>query len=142
MKRHLIGWAIMLGIFGGILLDGWIESGTTPIVYAKEPDPPRVVLLEVKIDWTELRIKEEIRRVFPEDSETMIKVAWCESRLIPTARNVNTNGTQDRGLFQLNDIHEFEGDLFDVRNNLKHARTLYDRNGLSDWRYSKHCWNG
>lgn len=37
------------------------------------------------------------------------KVMWCESGYSPTASHVNTNGSVDKGLLQLNSIHKEEG---------------------------------
>ena len=54
-------------------------------MYAKQEvviaEEPKVVLIEVKIDWTEERIKEEIRNTFPENPNTAIAIAKCESGL-------------------------------------------------------------
>ena len=54
----------------------------------------------------------------------------------PKARNVNTNGSVDRGLLQLNSIHKFKGDLTDPETNMKRAVSLYHRAGesLDPWK--------
>lgn len=79
----------------------------------------------------------------------MKKVAECESR----DRQFNENGmvvvgkiTPDIGRFQINPIHfeeaiEKDINVFTARGNAKMALILYNRNGLSPWYASKHCWS-
>ncbi len=81
-----------------------------------------------------------IRETFPEDSQTAIAIAKCESGLSATAYNPkNKNGSVDRGLFQLNSVHDASLermglDPWDVEDNVEFARHLYDqRGGWSDW---------
>lgn len=103
------------------------------------------VQIEVHINWTKERIEQEIRTVFPEQPELMLKVAKCESRLNPNAYNP-TNGSHDGGIFQISEKYHGKAlnlmglDAYDIQDNLKYARILYDKNGLSDWTASAKCW--
>ncbi len=79
--------------------------------------------------------------------ETFSYVAWRESRCSPLSwnRTLNKNGTQDRGLLQINsswvtvtakECASQRGDLsvlFNVRCNLAVARYLYRNGGLRHW---------
>jgi len=69
-----------------------------------------------------------------------IKVAWCESRLNPAAVNgSNTNGTVDRGLFQLNDggtmqrLGVDKQEAFDARVSALAALVLFEDRGWQPW---------
>jgi hypothetical protein len=69
-----------------------------------------------------------------------IKVAWCESRLNPAAVNgSNTNGTVDRGLFQLNDGGTMQRlgvdrqEVFDARVSALAALVLFEDRGWQPW---------
>lgn len=110
----------------------------TTIVYAKDPEPVQVIQ-----EWTEERIVEEIRRIFPEQPETMIRIARCESGLDYDV----ISKTNDRGLMQINmqahgkELERLGVDPLTVEGNLSFARKLYDERGTQPWYMSKHCWN-
>lgn len=97
------------------------------------------VLIEVQIDWTQERIIQEIVNTFPEDTETALAIARCESGYNPDAINTsNPNGSVDRGVFQINSVHnshlsEMELDPFDPGDNIKFARHLYIAHGWTPW---------
>jgi hypothetical protein len=64
----------------------------------------------------------------------------CESQLNPDAYNPHNNdGSKDRGLFQINTVHQpaldRQGfDVWDVEDNVAFARQLYDQRGnWNDW---------
>jgi len=74
------------------------------------------------------------------DFPIAVKIAWCESRLNPSAINgSNSNGTADRGLFQLNDGGTMQRlgvnnrTAFDPYHNAKAARVLFDDRGWKPW---------
>ena len=82
----------------------------------------------------EMSIEEKIAKAFPENPKVMIAIAKAESNLDPNATNVNTNGSTDTGLFQINSINgEDELSLFDVDKNIEVARKIYEKQGLSAW---------
>ena len=144
-KTQLIALGAFLGIILGIMLD--ILSKPVEYVRANEEatTTPKIVQIEADIKWTPARIEKEIRQAFPEDADTMVRVAKCEGGLVPDAVNP-TNGSYDKGVFQISQKHhgaamrELKLDPFNPRDNIKYARILYEQNHLSDWRASKFCW--
>lgn len=80
-----------------------------------------------------------IKRFFPEDYSTAIKIVEGESNFNPTVCGKNKNNTYDCGLWQINDIHSktLESMGLDRKNPIDatiFARYLYDKNGgWSDW---------
>lgn len=137
-----IGMAMILGIAGGLVIDAVDRTIGAPVEYIAE-EAPQEVLIESHIDWTPERIKSEIRKVFHEEPETFVKIAKCESGLLPHAHNAKTN---DGGILQINDhyhgerLKELGLDPFKVEDNLKYGRMLYDEFGKQPWSASKHCW--
>ncbi len=62
-------------------------------------------------------------------------------------QGVNTNGTSDIGMFQINlsedkirEIGKLKLNVFSEEGNIAYAKVLFDRNGTSDWEASKSCW--
>lgn len=82
-------------------------------------------------------IEEKIKATFPEDPDTAVRIAKCESGMRPNAFNgSNTNGSTDSGLMQINSIHGVSKHmLMDVDINLAVARVIYERagNSFSPW---------
>lgn len=124
-----------------------VTTPSIPIVYtsAEElPQEPKTILLDVHINWTEDRIKQEIRTVFHEEPETFIRIARCESELNPNAHNEKTD---DFGILQINkhyhgeDMESLGLDPLNVRDNLTFGRILYDKYGKTPWKASKKCWS-
>lgn len=142
------GWrtfygSLFLGFYVFVLA---VTSPSIPVVYtnAEEPHEPKVVLIEVRINWTEDRIKQEIRTIFHEEPETFIRIAKCESEFNPNAHNEETD---DFGILQINkhyhgeDMEALGLDPFNVQDNLAFGRILYDKYGTSPWNASKKCWS-
>lgn len=82
----------------------------------------------------EKTIEEKIREIFPEDPDTALAIAKCESNLNPLA----ISHTNDGGIFQINWIHDTRLaklglDKFNVDDNLKFARILYDERKWLPW---------
>ena len=77
--------------------------------------------------------------MFPEDPQTALAVANCESGLNGGAYNdKNYNDSVDRGIFQLNSTHdtrlsELGLDPWNVEDNITFARMLYDESGWQPW---------
>lgn len=80
-------------------------------------------------------IEDKIRDMFPEDPDTAVAIAKCESGMRENAFNgKNRNGSWDAGVMQINSVHGYSKEfLFDVDNNLKVARKLYDHSGFNPW---------
>ena len=143
---------MLIGILSPIFWDAFngpevphvvpVADAAVETIYGKE------VMIEVRYDWTEERIIEEINNVFP-DAPIMVKVAKCEGvvdgKLDPKAYNP-TNDSHDKGIFQISEkyhgtkIKELGLDMYDIKDNLAFARILYDNEGLTPWKWSKPCW--
>ena len=78
-------------------------------------------------------------------------VAQCESRGRQfdddgnVVTNKNPNGSIDRGKWQINSDHDREIkklgiDIMTEEGNERYARILYEKNYLSDWEATRHCW--
>lgn len=84
---------------------------------------------------TSLSIEEKIRITFPEEPDIMLAIAKAESQLNPHAINrANRNGSVDTGIFQINSIHGYDEEyLKNEDNNLKIAREIYEKQGITAW---------
>ena len=139
---------VLLGLGLGVLISYALIAQAEVIVYQApiiEIEQPKEVKIEVV--YTEDGIVEKVTQAFL-DAPIMIEVARCESRFKITAHNttLNVDGTTDGGIFQLNSIHDQELatlglDKFDLEDNIRFARILYDRNGLQPWKSSEDCWS-
>jgi hypothetical protein len=67
------------------------------------------------------------------DLPVAVAVAFAESLGDPEARNVNRDGSVDSGLWQVNSIHGFEGDLFNPIYNAQSAFWVFERQGWRAW---------
>ena len=75
----------------------------------------------------------------------LIKIAYCESRLTVSAKNVNKNKSIDISVFQVNSLHRPTAlklglDISNYSDNIDYALVLYKRNGTQDWLASAKCW--
>ena len=122
-------------IIGGSGVFVWLEAPKTLKSQVYEiTNKPLIAEAMGTNEVKELTIEEKIAQAFPENPKVMIAIAKAESNLDPNATNVNTNGSTDTGLFQINSIHgEDELSLFDVDKNIAVARKIYDKQGLSAW---------
>jgi len=109
--------------------------------------PVKVVSSEMTIqEVTPVEVKQEtveetIRRVAAEEKfsevETLVKIATCESRMIPTAKNPHSTAT---GVFQiLKHGNLSTKDRENVEWSTKWA--IENFNHGFPWTASKHCWN-
>ncbi len=142
---HRERWIQLIGfsILGGIFLGMFLSSLNKPLIFVREADaatttPEKVVQIEVVYTWNKERIKQEIRNTFPEDPETALKIAKCESGYV-----VDQVGhtSPDYGLFQINapswdkkakamGYGEYKTNPV---HNLAMARYLYDHSGWTPW---------
>lgn len=96
---------------------------------------------ELGLYWkSKSNVRALIREHFPEDPQTAIAIAFCESGLNPNAYNgSNYDGSTDGGLWQINSVHDkrlqqLGLDKYDPEDATKFARMLYDeRKGYGDW---------
>lgn len=158
--RKASRWEVLFvyGVLGGILFAICFDIVTKPHTFevVREAEAkvvevvPEVVMIEVKYDWTQERIKQEIRSVFKEEPEKAVRVAMCEGivngKLDPTVVNP-TNGSNDTGIFQISmkyhgkEVARQGLDMTNVIDNINYAYQLYKKNGWNDWIWSKPCWN-
>ncbi len=78
-----------------------------------------------------------------DEIKTMIRIAKCESGYREDAINKNTNGSIDRGIFQLNSIHKdiSNQDAFNFEKNIRYAWNMQTKQGTTPWNSSIKCWN-
>jgi hypothetical protein len=77
-----------------------------------------------------------IRQVFGADADDAMRILTCENRAHnPKATNHNRNGSIDRGVFQINSIHDrtHGQDMFDYKANIDYAYRIFARQGWSPW---------
>ena len=81
----------------------------------------------------------EIIELYTEESNVMLNIAWCESRLNPEAQGP----TNDSGLFQIIPgtwgAFQCEGDPMNAVDNTKCAEKIR-QDGLQHWKASFPCW--
>jgi len=145
LAKSDMGRAIALGIALGIVLGIVIEAYFTPIVETAHAEEtivlivPEEVIIEVVFDWDIARVKEEIVKMFPEDSATALKIAACESgfRMIQSNHILSYGREESFGYFQ---VHArawektairlgLEDYKTNPRQNLEMARYIYDSAG-------------
>jgi hypothetical protein len=96
---------------------------------------------------TKTGIETIIRAVCQEeqvDPELALKVAQCESGLDPQAINTNTDGSRDRGLFQINEKYHpevTESEAFSVVSATRFFCRAFKSGNLSWWNASRTCWD-
>ena len=113
------------------------------MVYASNEDvelKEQVIQIATVIDWTPARIEKEIRDTFPEQPNTAVAIAKCESGLIPDIQSQHTMSYGQERSFGIFQIHEpdwkataIKLDLpnwrTDPRENIQLARYIYDQAG-------------
>lgn|SRR3990167_819071 len=79
--------------------------------------------------------------VDPDDAE---RISFCESSHNPLAENYsNKNGSNDKGLFQINSTHGVPDSCrLDAECNIEWAMEMINKKGYQPWHSSKNCWDG
>jgi hypothetical protein len=81
-----------------------------------------------------LSIQQIIRTQFGSEGEIAIAVAMAESRMNPKAYHINSNGSVDCGLFQINSIHKpTKEQCENPEENVKMAYEIYKRGSWNAW---------
>lgn len=78
------------------------------------------------------------------DADLAIRVATCESSLNPAATNVNTDGSIDRGLFQINNKawpNVTDAQAYDANFSATFFCQQFKAGNLAAWNSSKTCWS-
>lgn len=122
---------------------------TTPKVWiSKKPEPQVVVMSPIVID----RLKENLLSDIPEDKKEIaeyiidkfgdhaqlaLSIAKAESHLNCDAIGVNTNGSVDFGVMQINSVHMKKGyrlsELADCKKNVDIAFEIFEQQGFNPW---------
>ncbi len=109
------------------------QALNSPVIYIA-PAKPQVVNIDTLIN-----VKSALYSI---DSELVRDIVECESGGLITAINHNTNGTTDRGLMQINTVHQTGAlDMFNPEDNLEFGLRLMKEQGTRPWNSSKHFWN-
>jgi len=77
------------------------------------------------------------------DPDLAVRVAECESGLSPSAVNTNTDGSKDKGLFQINNKYHpevSEADAFDPIFSTKFFCKAMKGGNLNWWNATRKCW--
>ena len=145
--QQLIGCAV-LGLIAACILYNSLFPHKLVIINHKPSSEATVV--KVQADQTPfcydpitcIRDVGQELNVPNQDIMTMIRIAKAESRMNPLDMGVNTNGTVDRGLFQINSCHKDlnNADAFDFQKNIRYAYGLFLKEGTTPWNSSKSKW--
>ncbi len=120
--------AFMAGYAGTSIIEGLIKNGSAQFGQGTET------------------IEQKIRRIAKEESvdpDLAVKVATCESKLNPTARNYNSADSVDRGLFQINskwhpEVTDAQAD--DPEYATRFFCKAFKEGNLSWWKATQSCW--
>jgi len=75
------------------------------------------------------------------DVELALRIAKAESDFNPAAANFNKNGTWDKGIFQINDVHNVPDTCrLNYKCNIDWALETMARVGTQPWYSSEHRW--
>lgn len=144
----------VITIVGGLALkftgaDGTIGTLLTMIVafyFGKKEIYDKVrptKLPEAKTETVEELIR-KIARQENVDPDLAVKIARCESGLNPAAKNINANGSIDRGVFQWNDKYHPEindSAAYDTERATRAFCKAFKNGNIDWWNASKSCWN-
>lgn len=115
-----------------------LNKAVTVNVYVPQPykDPP---MAEEPEQQTNISI---IKKIWTDAWKVGVAIASCESGLRHDAVNThNSDGTIDVGLYQINSVHNWrEADMMNPIANAAVAYAMYQRQGLTPWKSSEHCW--
>ena len=131
---YLLTIAVILGV--------WVEP-YSPKLYKEaslvttEASTP---LVEVTPTPSSSDVVVAIAKEFEPEGKTVVKkmidIAFCESGWRWDAKNTNTNGTQDHGSLQINDVHTKRygtGFKNDLTENVKVAHKIFKASGVNPW---------
>lgn len=104
-----------------------VEEYLNPVVRIHNISNIQVKEIEV-IKWKSVEddIQGYIEHVFGDEAEHAKKIAKCESGFSPTATNVNVDGTEDRGVFQINNKYHGSCSTHNAKANIDCAKKIKD----------------
>lgn len=137
---YMIVIAFICGVIFGI------EQGSKAVVKADSP----IITIKTYPSYADTEAKRQVydiavsRSMKPEDIETLIKIADCESHFNPEATRVNIHKqsdgsiltTVDRGLFQLNDYFQKQVSsscAYDLACSTNEAISIANKQGFTPW---------
>ena len=137
---NMVAVGVALGIILGLLIEVHRAEGVQDVHIvnvAEASSTPQEVRIVVEVDWTRERIEQEIRNVFPEDPDTAVRIAKCESGLVADiqSRHQLSYGREESfGIFQIHaKDHQVTAEQLGLDNyktdpgeNIALARHLYD----------------
>ena len=125
LKKYIYKLAILILVTNSVL------GALTNVVYA--PKPVYAIYAQPKTEREQI-INYIIER-FGDQADNAMKVLSCENHsLNPKARGMNTNGTSDVGIFQINGVHGVpETYLKDWHTNIDIAYQIYKASGWQAW---------
>ena len=144
-----------LGFLGGTITGGVVgvlvdQSPVTAFMAGYTGTSALENLITPKVLGTKVSetMEEIIKWVAKEESvdpDLALRVAKCENqKLDPKAVNINTDGSRDRGLFQINDkAHPdvLEDQAFDPIFSARFFCKAFKNGNLSWWNATKSCWS-
>lgn len=133
MKTLLL---LILSISLGLRLQGL----SSPLFISQPADTATVAQVTPTPTPSDDQVIMEIVKVFAKEDRHTIKkiidIAYGESGLRWNAHHVNTNGSEDFGVFQINSVHTKRfGSEFktDYKVNIQVAYALFERQGFAPW---------
>lgn len=134
--------AVAVGIALGIILGIFIDVYMTPVAEEAHAEITEVIPVEVQIEvtYTKEDIIKKIEDAFPESPVVAVKIAKCESGLVPDIQSQHTLSYGQERSFGLFQIHEPAWDHVakklglddyqtDVEDNIAMARYIYEQSG-------------
>ncbi|HEU0226459.1 MAG TPA: hypothetical protein VFQ86_01875 [Arachidicoccus soli] len=126
-----------------LLITSYIFINTPAKVTKADKETTQIKQIEkpiVKEAPKPLTTNELIIKYFPANQVANAElVVKCESGGDASIVGHNHNGTTDTGLFQLNSVHHYPGDLTNPETNIKLASELYRARGWQPWYSSRKC---
>lgn len=143
-KANLIGFfifTILLVIFAAVVRKDAVEK-----TFAQEPlISPVGSPIEYKVPSLDPDLTERennialIKKIWGKDQVIGLEISRCESGYRTHAKNLNTNGTTDQGLFQVNTVHGMP-EMDSAVANIEYGYLLFKQQGTSPWNSSAKCW--
>jgi len=140
-------WATLTLYVSVAILIGFAATRT---VLAGQKPPTIHQGIDVKTDdtkwtFTHETVEQMVVRLANEygvDPERALAIAWCESRDNPLATNYNKNGSNDKGIFQINSIHKVPDSCrLDAECNIDWTMKTIKKQGFQPWGSSQSCWD-
>ena len=145
---------LCLGFIGGIILGGitgyYVDGSIITAAmagYTGSSLIPNLIATTISPNLKEKKVIETLIRAVATDEgidpDLAVKVAECESSLNPEAKNTNSDGSIDRGIFQINTKWHPEvtdAQAFSIVESTKFFCKQFKAGMLSDWNASRTCW--